>query len=322
MAGSPGCARITEAISVRLDGEDPGMDVEVLEAHLARCEGCRRFQAGAGDLQRRFRVRVSEEVPDFRDRILAAIPDGPAPEAPRTGRRVPAPVLAVISLAAVLLVVVGYAAAGALRSGGSSSGQVASVQQVEGSDQANPRYPGATVYPPQAVVAKPDITLTDTSGQPFNPATATVGKTTLIYFGYTDCPDVCPLNMALTAAALRAMPAAERAKVTVVFITTDPQRDTGPVIREWLDKFDTGLPAFVGLYGDLDQIHDAERQVKMALSYAEPVQTGGGYDEVHAGYTLLYSRAGMADLQVDSTETVPEYATTLEHLVSSGFVRA
>ncbi|MFD6986957.1 SCO family protein, partial [Streptomyces sp. NPDC059956] len=73
---------------------------------------------------------------------------------------------------------------------------------------------------------KPDVVLTDTTGKPWNLREQTKGKPTLIYFGYTNCPDVCPLTMSNIAVAKKALPKADQDKLQVVFITTDPERDT------------------------------------------------------------------------------------------------
>ena len=100
-----------------------------------------------------------------------------------------------------------------------SARPLAETTQVAGPSQVNQHYPGATVLP--RAVAKPNITLTDTAGHQYNLAAATAGRVTLVYFGYTHCPDVCPINMALAAAALRDMPAHLRNEVTVVFVTTE-----------------------------------------------------------------------------------------------------
>jgi cytochrome oxidase Cu insertion factor (SCO1/SenC/PrrC family) len=214
--------------------------------------------------------------------------------------------------AAVLLAAVALAACG------SPGASTASVSQVSGSSQTNAHYPGAVVVPTAA--AKPDVTLTDTAGKPYNLAQATAGRVTLLYFGYTHCPDVCPINMALAGATLARMAPADRAKVTVAFITTDPKRDTPRVIRAWLDNF-SGGSAFVGLTGTIARIHQAEKQVGMPLSFVESDPTPGptGYEIEHAGYLLAYSQDNRAHLEFYDNEPAPSFATSLDHLVAHGF---
>ncbi|MGI8751961.1 MAG: SCO family protein [Acidimicrobiales bacterium] len=329
MSADQTCSAMREALSALIDGEDPGMDRSVLDSHVARCADCRRFTERSEALARRIRVRQAEAVPDTTDRILAAIPSGPAPSP--TGRRVPVRVLVAAMAAVVVLAGGAFVGGRLLRGSGSAAacggGETVGCTQVAGSTEQSSRYPGATVLP--VSYTKPDLTLTDTSGQPFNLTTQTAGAITLVYFGYTNCPDVCPINMALTAQTLKRLPAAERARIKVVFVTTDPVRDTPPVIRAWLNNFD---PSFIGLAGTDDQIHQAERSVGMPLSYADTPQNdatsaasnptpakGTGYQVVHAGYTLVYTPDGMAHLQIDDTEQPSGFATTLEHLLADGY---
>jgi protein SCO1/2 len=139
-------------------------------------------------------------------------------------------------------------------------------------------YRGLGLQPAQP---RPTFTLTDTAGKPYDFAAETRGAPTLLYFGYTHCPDVCPTAMADTAIALRAVPSDLRAKVRVVFVTTDPARDTGTVIASWLRNFDTGLPVkFVGLTGTLPQVEAAQ-----AAARIEVARDGG---QTHSAEQLLY----------------------------------
>lgn len=123
-----------------------------------------------------------------------------------------------------------------------------------GSDAARTPEPAATQVdltltgiPATQPLPKPDIVLTDTAGQPFDFRARTEGKITLLYFGYTFCPDICPTHMATVAAALKELPPEEAGQVEVVFVTIDPDRDTPEQLRTWLDLFN---PTFVGARAD------------------------------------------------------------------------
>jgi protein SCO1 len=139
------------------------------------------------------------------------------------------------------------------------------------------RYQGFGLLPP---LPRPSFTLIDTSGKRFS-FSQTAGHPTLLYFGYTHCPDVCPTTMADIAQAVAGAPAAVRAKTQVVFVTTDVKRDTGPVIAAWLRHFDSGLPnRFVGLTGSQAQIDAAQ-----AASHIQLAEDDGA---LHAADVLLY----------------------------------
>jgi protein SCO1/2 len=99
---------------------------------------------------------------------------------------------------------------------------------------------------------KADFTLNDTEGRPFHFAAETEGYVTLLFFGYTSCPDVCPVHLANLSAVLKDQPWEVRQRIKVVFVTTDPERDTPERIRAWLDAFDT---QFIGLTGDRNDVN-------------------------------------------------------------------
>ena len=105
------------------------------------------------------------------------------------------------------------------------------------------KYRGGIVTPP---LPKPAFILTDTSGAPYDFQKRTEGSLTLLFFGYTSCPDACPMHMANIGVALKKLPPGISGRVKLVFVTTDPERDTAVALRRWLDHFD---PLFIGLTG-------------------------------------------------------------------------
>jgi len=143
---------------------------------------------------------------------------------------------------------------------------------------------------PEPFPHKPNFVLTDTAGRRYSLAPSTRGKLTYLYFGYTHCPDACPLTMADLAGAVHAEPKSVRARVDVVFVTVDPRRDTPHVLRRWLDHFD---PGFVGLTGTRGQIAAAERAAGIPLAAPEKVK-GANYAVAHSTLVLAYSPDGLA----------------------------
>lgn len=187
------------------------------------------------------------------------------------------------------------------------------MSQVGGPPETSATYPGALLFPRS--YPKPDVTLEDTAGEPYDLATQTKGELTLVYFGYTHCPDLCPLNMATVAATLRMIPSAERSRVKVVFITTDPNRDTPSVIRIWLDHFD---PSFIGLTGTISQIQQTEATTGIPLSFAEhATEAGASYTVVHAGYILVYTQDNRAHVEFPAeilpSQEAQDITTLLRH---------
>lgn len=146
------------------------------------------------------------------------------------------------------------------------------------------RYAGIEVKPAQA---KPDFTLTSTDGRPFRFRAETDGQVTLLFFGYTACPDVCPVHMANIAEALDRISPGERERVRVVFVSTDPDRDTPERIDAWLANFDS---TFIGVRGSLEEVHRVERELGLAQSTTDatgPADTTYGVG--HAAQILAYT---------------------------------
>ena len=144
-------------------------------------------------------------------------------------------------------------------------------------------YRGALVTPP---LPKPRFVLTDTSGAPFDFWDRTRGSVTLLFFGYTNCPDQCPLHMATIGLALKKLPADVADHVTLVFVTTDPARDTAVALRRWLDHFDT---RFVGLTGSEAEL--AAVQKAAGVPVARRSDSGNATHAVaHANFVVAYTR--------------------------------
>lgn len=97
---------------------------------------------------------------------------------------------------------------------------------------------------------QPDPVSTDTSGKPLDPREQTKGKTTPVFFGYTNCLDVCPSTMGDISVAPGKQPAEVRDGVEAAFGTTDPERDTPESLGKWLGAFGEN---FTGLSGDLEK---------------------------------------------------------------------
>jgi protein SCO1/2 len=153
--------------------------------------------------------------------------------------------------------------------------------------QSTGNYRGGLVTPP---LPKPGFVLTDTSGAAFDFRQRTDGYVTLLFFGYTYCPDQCPMHMANLGAALKRMPAEIADQVKLVFVTTDPARDSPVVVRRWLDLFDR---RFIGLTGTERAIEAVER----AAGVPPATKTGpanSNYGVAHANFVLAYSKDNLA----------------------------
>lgn len=157
---------------------------------------------------------------------------------------------------------------------------------------------GIKLEPP---VVKPDFTLEDTQGQPFHFRRDTRDMVTLLYFGYTNCPDVCPAHMTNIANALKKLSAEDQRLVRVVFVTTDPERDTPEHLRQWLDNFDK---RFIGLRGDVQAINRIGAGLGLPPATRETMNDMPGMAAVpHANYGVGHAAQVLAFSPDDTLRT-------------------
>jgi protein SCO1 len=154
-------------------------------------------------------------------------------------------------------------------------------------------YHGVTRTP---ALAKPAFTLIATDGKPYAFVERTAGHVAFLFFGYTHCPDACPAHMQNIAAVLKGLPAADRQRVDVVFVTTDPDRDTPAALRAWLSNFDS---SFVGLTGAPDDVARIQASMGMPPSMREMTSDGslGGYGMGHAAQVLAFGSDDSAHVE-------------------------
>ncbi len=160
---------------------------------------------------------------------------------------------------------------------------------------------------------KPELLLTDTSGQPFDLVAQTEGQLTLLMFGYTNCPDICPISVAALASALDSLDPAVAASVRMVFVTADPERDTPQRLREFLDQFDD---SFIGLTGSIEQIDAAQEAAKVPLATRDDPDEDGSYDVGHATQMIAYQSDGTARIVYPFGTRESDWARDLPRLVA------
>lgn len=147
------------------------------------------------------------------------------------------------------------------------------------SEAETPELNGVVLDRPYAAPATP---LTDTDGAPYSLTEETDRRLTLVFFGFIHCPDICHTVMSALTSGLTRLDDEERDQVDVVFVTTDPARDTEQVLRRYLDRYDD---SYVGLTGKLDTIIDIAKPLAVAVEKGEKLPSGG-YDVAHSTHVL------------------------------------
>ena len=136
------------------------------------------------------------------------------------------------------------------------------------------------------------------------------GKITMMFFGYTSCPHVCPVALRKLAAATRDL--GEQAdKVEILFVAVDPKRD-----KKVLDEYVTGYtPDLVGLTGSQEQLKTVAKRYRVAFSYEEP-QEDGFYIVNHSGAVFVFGPQGKTRLLIDEQSKTANITEDLRHLIA------
>jgi protein SCO1/2 len=157
-----------------------------------------------------------------------------------------------------------------------------------------------------------DFQLTDHNGQPRS-LKDFKGKLVVMFFGYTQCPDVCPTTMTDLAAIRKAL-GAEGEKLQSVFVTIDPERDTPEVLKAYVANFGPGV---VALRGTPEQTAAAAKEFK--VFYAKvPGRNGGAYTMDHSAASFVFDPAGRVRLYVPYGGDQKKFAADLKQLVAAG----
>ncbi len=177
----------------------------------------------------------------------------------------------------------------------------------------------------------PGLALPATDGELFDLGDRPADEVTVLFFGYTHCPDLCPTTMADLARAREMLAPEVRDRVQVVFVTEDPARDTPQLLRAWLDRFD---PEFTGLIGGNDGTAAAlaELYLPESAQVADPSgaidhphddehegdgHSHGDYGVDHAGTAYAWGPGGQALIYTGGT-TPEHYAEDLTRLATAG----
>ena len=154
------------------------------------------------------------------------------------------------------------------------------------------------------------LALTDHHGNPRTLAEFR-GKVVTLFFGFTQCPDVCPTSLATMSEVMRELgPEAER--VQVLFVTVDPERDTQALLANYVPQFD---PRFLGLYGDLERTAQVAKDFR--VFYRKSGDTSGSnYTIDHSAGTYVFDPAGRLRLHVRHAEPADNIAADIRLLLA------
>ena len=179
-----------------------------------------------------------------------------------------------------------------------------------GDDGSGPTVTAQKVQPPFTLT---DTALTDTGGQPFS-LTADTGKPlTLVFFGYTHCPDICQLVMSSLSSAMTRLDQADRERVDVVFVTTDPKRDDPATLRTYLDRLD---PGFIGLTGRLEEVVAVAKEVGVFVADGEQLASGGFDLGAHGSQIIAVNGDDVAPYYWHEDTSADQFADDIHQILA------
>ena len=156
--------------------------------------------------------------------------------------------------------------------------------------------------------------LVDTDGAAYSLTEDTDKDLTLVFFGYTHCPDICGQVMATLAGTLTRLDDEQKDRLDVVFVTTDPARDDEAVVKTYVDAFD---PSIIGLTGDLDDIVGVGRSMAVAVDDGEKLASGG-YEVTHGTQVLAIDSADDATVYWNADVSQAQLTRDVTMLLDEG----
>mgnify|MGYP001165993488 FL=1 len=154
------------------------------------------------------------------------------------------------------------------------------------------------------------LALTDHQGQP-RTLESFRGKVVTLFFGYTQCPDVCPTSLSAMSEVMRQL-GADADRVQVLFVTVDPERDTLELLAEYVPVFD---PRFLGLHGSPERIAEVAKEFR--IFYRKSGDIGGQYTIDHSAGTYVFDPEGRLRLYVRYGETPENIAADIRTLLAA-----
>ena len=139
------------------------------------------------------------------------------------------------------------------------------------------------------------------------------GKVSVVFFGYTQCPDVCPATMAELAQIKKAL-GKDGDRVQGIFVTVDPQRDTQDILKNYMASFD---PSFVALWGTPEQTKAAAKEFKVFYALT-PGKTEGSYTVDHTAGSFVFDAKGKVRLFVRYGSGAEALTADLKALLAEG----
>ncbi len=154
-----------------------------------------------------------------------------------------------------------------------------------------------------------DFRLTDHNGK-IRSLNDFKGKVVVLFFGYTNCPDICPTTMGKLAVAMKKL-GKDAKRVQVLFVSIDPEHDTSALLKQYVTAFN---PAFLGLSGDMQNTRNIAKEFKVTFQ-KQAGKTQDNYTMDHSTGTYIYDTVGRIRLYVNSSKSADVFSHDILELL-------
>lgn len=162
----------------------------------------------------------------------------------------------------------------------------------------------------EGVMPDLDFELTSDTGEAVTEQ-AYAGKASLVFFGFMNCPDICPGTLQGLSNAIEALPTAEQDDLQVLFISVDPDRDTPEKLKAYTEFFG---PQFIGLTGTQDQLSDLVKRMRATYGYGDP-DANGNYDVSHSSAIYGFDAQGNAQVLMKNNQPISDITEDIQLLL-------
>jgi len=171
-----------------------------------------------------------------------------------------------------------------------------------------PQY--AMVLPETA--ALPDFSLVDQDGHPFGPRSL-VGHWSLIFFGFTNCPDICPATLQVLSIARQRLAELNQEAPEVILVSVDPDRDSPDILRRYVGHFGDGV---TGVTGDMEELRKLTSALGIYFGREPEDSPGQNYNVAHSAHVVVIDGHGRYAAVFSAPHSVDAFVTDLPVLMS------
>jgi len=154
-----------------------------------------------------------------------------------------------------------------------------------------------------------DFKLTDHNGR-IRSLNDFKGKVVVLFFGYTNCPDICPITMGKLAVAMKKL-GKDAKRVQVLFVSIDPEHDTSALLKQYVTTFN---PTFLGLSGEMQNTRNIAKEFKVTFQ-KQAGKTQDNYTMDHSTGTYIYDMVGRIRLYVNSSKSADVFSHDILELL-------